>query len=33
LEAKQAMWECLHHPETWYLHTIRFSASCMYLLN
>jgi len=30
LEAKQAMWECLHDPEKWYLHTIRFSASCTY---
>jgi len=30
IEAKQAMWECLHDPDKWYLHTIRFSASCNY---
>lgn len=28
LESRQAMWEMLHDPERWYLHTIRFAASC-----
>ncbi len=30
LESKEAMWEMLHEPEKWYLHTIRFAASCEY---
>jgi hypothetical protein len=28
LESKQAMWEMLQDPDRWYLHTIRFAASC-----
>jgi hypothetical protein len=31
LEGKQAMWDILNDPEHWYLHTIRFAASCMLL--
>jgi cytochrome P450 len=28
LESEQALWEMLHEPEKWFLHTIRFAASC-----
>lgn len=28
LESRQAMYDMLREPETWYLHTIRFAASC-----
>ena len=28
LESRQAMWDMLHEPNNWHLHTIRFAASC-----
>lgn len=30
LESEQALWDTLHDPKHWFLHTIRFSASCIY---
>jgi cytochrome P450 len=33
LESEQALWDMLHDPEKWYLHTIRFAASCTSLCN
>jgi cytochrome P450 len=28
MESRQAMYEMLQNPDEWYLHTIRFAASC-----
>ena len=31
-ESQLMLWEMLNAPDKWYLHTIRFSASCTYVL-